>query len=282
MYTIDQGVLKGSCAYFNSPSNLAKSLFFYINSLGHFYCDHNYRVKRDKFDSYLLMYIAAGEGFLTINDKTQPIKANDILLINCYKPHIYEASSFLETLWTHFDGNVSSDYFSLINERAGSIIRSKNSTLIQDYLLSMIEDFKKNRMINEAILSCNIQRMLAELLMLSMENSPENSTNSNCIDKSIDYIKNNYKNKISLEDISTCVCMSPFHFSRVFKRETGYSPYEYVTMLRINHAKTLLKTTNLLVKEIAFECGFNSETCFIIAFKKHAGIAPSEFRKIPF
>jgi AraC family transcriptional regulator len=282
MYTIEQGVLEGSCAYFNSPSNMAKSLFFYVNSLGHFYCDHNYKIKRDKFDSYLLMYIVAGEGLLTINNKPQPIKANDILLINCYEAHMYETNSSLETLWTHFDGNVSKDYFNLISERMGNVISSKNSTLVQDYLLTMTEDFKENKIINEAILSCNIQRMLAELLILSMENSLGNSTNSNYIEDSIVFIRDNFKNKISLEDISANVCMSPFHFSRIFKRETGYSPYEYVTMLRLNHAKTLLKTTNLLIKEIAFECGFNSETNFVIAFRNHTNLAPSKFRKIPF
>lgn len=282
MYTIESGVLEGSCAFFNSPSNVAKPLFFYISSLGHFYCDHNYRVKRDKFDSYLLMYVVAGEGLITINNRAQTIKANDIILINCYKPHIYETSSSMETLWMHFDGNVSNDYFNLINERSGNVINSRNSTLVQDYLLSMIDDFRKNRMINEAILSCTIQRMLAELLILSAENTLGNSTNSNYIDESIAFIRNNYKNKISLEDISANVCMSPYHVSRIFKRETGYSPYEYVSILRLNHAKTLLKTTDLSIKEIAFECGFNSETNFIIAFKNHTSLTPGEFRKIPF
>lgn len=283
MYMIDTGILDSSCAYFHSPSSMAKSMFFYIHSLGHFYCDHNYKVERDRFDSYLLMYVAAGEGLVTINNKQQHIKENDIVLINCYKPHIYETNSFMEIIWTHFDGNISRDYFNIINERAGNVINSGNSTLIQDYLLSMVEDFRKNKIINEAILSCNIQRILAELLILSTENPAGNPGNSiNYIEESIKYIRSNYRKRISLKDISASVCMSPYHFSRIFKRETGYSPYEYVTMLRLNHAKTLLKTTDLSIKEISFECGFNSEMSFITAFKNHTKLTPTKFRRIPF
>jgi AraC-like DNA-binding protein len=282
MYTIESGVLENSCTFFNSPSNIAKSLFFYINSIGHFYCDHNYKISREKYDSFLLMYIVKGQGLLTIKDTPQPIQANDTILINCYEPHSYETDTHLETLWIHFDGNISLDYFNLINERMRNVISTTSSTLIQDYLLTTITDFKENKIINEAIVSCNIQRMLAELLNLCSESSLENSSNSNSIAEAITYMRNNFKNKISLEEISNHICISPFHFSRIFKRETGYSPYEYVTMIRLNHAKALLKTTKLLIKEIAFECGFSSETNFVIAFKNHTKITPSKFRKIPF
>ena len=96
----------------------------------------------------------------------------------------------------------------------------------------------------------------------------------------ISYINDNYKNKITLEQLSSTVNMSPFYFSRMFKKETGYSPYEYIIIVRINEAKRLLKGSDLLIKEIAYRVGFNSESRFVTSFRKNTELSPTEFRNV--
>ena len=76
--------------------------------------------------------------------------------------------------------------------------------------------------------------------------------------------------------------MSPYYFSRLFKNTTGYSPYEYITYVRLDRAKTLLKTTDDTIKEITYAAGFGSEANFITCFKKHNGCTPRQFREMPF
>lgn len=281
MYTIERGVLENSFIHFNSPSNIAKSIFYYINSVGHFYCDKNYKVSRESFDSFLIMYVVKGEGILTINNKSRIVKERDVMLVNCHEPHIYKTDTFFETLWMHFDSSVILDYYNLIKQDNTHVVFS-TSSLIPDYLKSIINLFKEGQIINEPLISCDIQRILAELFNLSNGNHTRTSVSQSSINSSINYIKDNFKNKLSLDDIAANISMSPFHFSRIFKKETGYSPYEYIIIIRLNHAKSLLKTTNMLIKEIAFECGFNSESNFIIAFKKHTNMSPKQFRNIPF
>jgi Transcriptional regulator containing an amidase domain and an AraC-type DNA-binding HTH domain len=282
MYTIGSGILDNSYIHFNSPSATAKSIFFYINSVGHFYCDKNYFVSRENFDSFQIIYIVKGEGLLTINSETKLFKENDIILINCYEPHKYETNTNLETLWLHFDGNVSLDYFNLIKQDNTHVILPAPSMLIPNYLSLIINLFKENQLINEPLISCKVQRILAELLNISNKNLSNTSANSSLINNSIYFINNNFKSKLSLEDIANSVSISPFHFSRVFKKETGYSPYEYMIIVRLNHAKYLLQTSNMRMKEIAFECGFNSETNFFITFKKHTNMSPREFRNVSY
>lgn len=282
MYTIEKGVLENSCIYFNSPSNIAKSIFYYINSVGHFYCDNNYIVSRKNFDSFLLMYVVKGEGLLTIENKSRIIKENDVMLINCYEPHIYETNTSMETLWIHFDGNVIFDYFNLIKQDNIHLIFPDLSSSIPNYLRSIINLFKEGQIINEQSISLEIQKILAEVFNLSNGTSNNPTLNSNLINSSISFIKDNFTNKISLKDIAHSVSISPFYFSRLFKKETGYSPYEYIILVRLNHAKHLLKTTDMLIKEIAFECGFNSESNFVLTFKKHTNINPKQFRNIPY
>lgn len=281
MYTIEEGVLNNSCAYFHTPSSLAKSMFFYLICAGHFYCDNNYFIQRKNYDSYLLMYIKEGEGTIYYDNKTYSASKNDVVLINCYKPHAYKSEGW-ETLWFHFDGNVSNQYFQYLYSKLGCVISLKDISIIPKYIDTFVENFKSGKIINEPLISCDIQRILTELMLNSSEIIDSSSGASNSILSSVLYIRANFKSKLSLNELAANACMSPYYFSRVFKKETGYSPYEYITMIRLNHAKNLLKTTNLLVKEIAFETGFNSESNFVTCFKDHVNLTPSEFRAIPF
>ena len=76
--------------------------------------------------------------------------------------------------------------------------------------------------------------------------------------------------------------MSSSHFSRVFKQQTGFSPYDYILISRLNRAKYLLQVTDMTVASIAYEIGFNSESNFIYFFTENEGISPGKFRKLKF
>ena len=86
---------------------------------------------------------------------------------------------------------------------------------------------------------------------------------------------------ISVQDVASAVSLSPSHFSRQFKARTGYSPYEYIVLRRIDKAKYLLTSTKQSVGEIAYATGYNSEENFSHSFQKHVGISPGLFRKYP-
>ena len=84
--------------------------------------------------------------------------------------------------------------------------------------------------------------------------------------------------ELSLEDLAAQAALSPFYFSRLFKRETGFSPHRYILAARIGNAKFLLQSTGDSVKRICFTVGFTSESSFCTAFKKETGLTPSEYR----
>ncbi|MFZ8765368.1 helix-turn-helix transcriptional regulator [Enterococcus diestrammenae] len=93
------------------------------------------------------------------------------------------------------------------------------------------------------------------------------------------YIEENYKNQISLQDLSQSVSLSKEQFCRFFKHSFRTSPIQYLNQYRINRACLLLGSTNLSVIDIALEVGFDSSNYFSIAFKKAIGMTPSQFRK---
>ena len=86
---------------------------------------------------------------------------------------------------------------------------------------------------------------------------------------------------ISVADIAASVSLSPSHLSRLFKMQTGFSPHEFITLRRIDAAKELLLTTDLSIKQIAYQVGYHSEANFITSFSGKSGITPAAFRKNP-
>lgn len=92
------------------------------------------------------------------------------------------------------------------------------------------------------------------------------------------YIRENYFRQISLETISKVVKMSPFVFSRYFKKNSGVGFVEYLNRVRTNKACYLLRETDYLVHEIAVECGFVSISNFNKQFRKTEGISPRDYR----
>ena len=74
--------------------------------------------------------------------------------------------------------------------------------------------------------------------------------------------------------------MSKYHFSRLFKKVCGYSPYEFLILTRLNRAKYLLKTTSLPIKVIAQNVGYQSVTTFTNAFTDRLGISQSYISRL--
>jgi AraC-like DNA-binding protein len=100
------------------------------------------------------------------------------------------------------------------------------------------------------------------------------------IEKAKTYLADHYTDDISLKQIADHCCVSAFHFSRLFKTFTSYSPHQYLLNLRLKHAEMLLKNTQLPVTDICFSSGFNSLEYFSAAFGQKYKHAPSRFRAI--
>lgn len=100
------------------------------------------------------------------------------------------------------------------------------------------------------------------------------------IEKAKQFISDHFSDDISLSEIAKHCHISPYHFSRLFKTLTGYSPYQYLIETRLHYASVLLKNTDLSATAIAFDTGFNSLEHFTASFTKKFNTSPSQFSKI--
>ncbi len=100
----------------------------------------------------------------------------------------------------------------------------------------------------------------------------------NCIEKAKQYILENYQRDISLEEVSRKVDISLYYFSKLFKDVVGENFIEYLTRVRIEAAKKLLRS-ELSIKEVAIEVGYKDSNYFSRLFKRCTGVTPTEFKE---
>lgn len=103
---------------------------------------------------------------------------------------------------------------------------------------------------------------------------------SNYVSKAITYIQQHIDEEISLDKISEYVGYSNYHFHRLFKKETGYSLYDYIKQQRLIKASLLLKHSELSILDISTLSFFNSQEAFTRAFKNKFQIPPKKFRML--
>jgi len=95
-----------------------------------------------------------------------------------------------------------------------------------------------------------------------------------------DFIRENLNNGISLKEIADAAGdVSPYHFSRLFKEATGFSPYQFLIECRVLTAQQLLRAQrSLSLGEIAFRCGFADQSSFTRCFRQRTGLTPKQYR----
>lgn len=94
-----------------------------------------------------------------------------------------------------------------------------------------------------------------------------------------DYIDEHLDEPIALRTLAGLVRLSPFHFARGFKQSFGVPPHRYHTSRRIERAKTLLGSPSHSVTNIAIDVGFTETSSFTKAFRKLAGVTPTQYRQ---
>lgn len=94
------------------------------------------------------------------------------------------------------------------------------------------------------------------------------------------YLRDHYRNDISISDMATLVGLSSFHFIRAFQKSFGSTPHQFLTVVRLDKAIELLRASSKSIEEVAYDVGFLNRQNLLRAFKKVHGISPSEFKRL--
>lgn len=264
-----------------TPSEFAKSNLMYLQEIGSLKAIKTHTSKRQNLESFLFFYVKEGSGVLDYNGKEYQVKEGDCVFINCKNPYSHKTSENLWALdWIHFYGeNVLPIYIKYV-ERGGQPVfhpdKLEEASAIFDRLRDVAgsSDYIRDIRINECI------AVLLTFLM-SFSWAPEElrqTDNSRTVYDLKDYMDTHYQEKISLDILADTFLVNKYTLSRNFKEQFGTSIINYLLMVRITHAKQLLRFTDETVEEIGTKCGITPLYYFSRMFKQIEGISPLEYR----
>lgn len=268
-----------------TPSSKNKTLFFYIQEIGHFKADKPYYTERANLSSYLIKYTLSGEGRLVYDDKEFLLTRGSVFFIDCEKYQFYETVSEdpWEMIWIHFYGSTSKGFYDEFI-RSGTNVFNTDPLLshynkIQLLISSLLQlqsqqdvqtDFKSSLMIHE---------LLNELIMQKFQldfDKEEIPTHVISMKKLLD---SNFHQNITLEQLENQFYLNKYQLNKDFSRFIGIPPIDYQINKKINYAKDALRFSDKSIKEIAEEVGITNHAYFSRLFKKRTGISASEYRK---
>ena len=131
----------------------------------------------------------------------------------------------------------------------------------------------------------DVRDLLSKVVLLLLQNNPgmtpekKSQKDINRVRQMLGYIQTNFTEPLCVEQIASCVNISPRECGRSFKKIVGVSPIQYVIELRIRRAGQLLAETDLPVTEICAFCGFESQSYFSKVFRERLGVSPLAYRK---
>ena len=127
--------------------------------------------------------------------------------------------------------------------------------------------------------------LLAEVARMNRSSAEENIEEkgkiTNMISRAVDYISQCYMEDIRIGDLAKACHISETHFRRVFTSYMHMSPLEYINKVRIQTACEILKKTDESIADIAYKCGFTTNSTFNRNFRQLMGMSPAEWRKRP-
>lgn len=148
--------------------------------------------------------------------------------------------------------NIFSDIIKLTDKIEGETINIENETKLVNHISLLINNL-------------NLEEEISKKLSLKKINEIK------------EYIDDNYLKNIMLDDLAETAKVSKYYLIRKFNGRYGLSPHQYITNLRINHAKNLLKN-NMDFADIALDSGFYDQSHFSKCFKEYTGVTPMNYK----
>lgn len=231
-------------------------------------------------DHLVMIYIHKGAANYTYFDTIGEVKKRDLIILNPQETIQLEPIRKLEWIRVEVTGILFTSSFEVESQRNLFIVTDESQTLKYYLDLAIVENeqqFRGSELIMRKLIECVMVHVLRHH-ELSIKDSTVQVRHRE-IEKVKKYIRENYFEKVSLDELSEIVNINKYYLIRLFKQQTGLSPIDYLINVRLSQAEKLLTQTSLTISEISDRVGFHSPSHFSKTFKESNHMTPSTYRK---
>ncbi len=215
-------------------------------------------------------------GMLHVDGKDYDISVNTLI---CAKPGCLRNTTFpFKCYYLHLDAD--GDIATCLSDMPAVFITKKREKYIKLFR-EMILKYNSAEVYSDILANAKMMELLYAILKEGAKYREETGANIRCnpiISDALKYIDENFASKSTLDELSKQVNLSPIYFHKLFKTSVGETPYQYVLKKRLKKAVGMLMTGEGSLTDIAFDCGFSSQSYFNYVFKKEFGKTPGEYR----
>lgn len=232
-------------------------------------------VSRAGYNSFGLYGVVKDEVVLKTKNKTYKARAGGTLFFSQEDAHtvVNGGDILYEAYFAYLYGPEVKGFYDSFQSKFGCVMTDFIPPSLENAIqqtTAMIQSGNENKY----LISSLLYNVLTEFLQKCDESDGRDG-----ITDAIKYVMEHYKEKITLDTLSSMAYTDKFYFIRQFHSLTDFTPKEYQNELRLNEALSLLKNTNLSVTAIAKEVGFFDARGLIALIKSRKGCSPSQLRK---
>jgi AraC-like DNA-binding protein/quercetin dioxygenase-like cupin family protein len=237
-------------------------------------------------------YVKKGSCIIQLENESISFKENELIIILSNVSHSFQAGTdgctlmqleFMpELFFQNVKEDATEDSKALFSSQAFSsdsrIIRIANNVRIMRAIERIVTEMNtRNSYYRHLVILYYTELLL--LIQRHMDETYLPLCNNEMMRKSIDYIRQNFKEEINIGDISAHSGISERYLRKIFTQYLNMSPLDYLTQIRINSAIEMLRITDMSIKEVCFQCGFQSPQYFSRIFKQQTGVSPKDITK---
>lgn len=279
----------------------AKKMLYYIQEAGDFTAYSRYYTERESLDSFLIVYTISGTGKLLYRKNEYLLKPGSVFFINCMDYQLYQSvlGEPWHFLWIHFNGRTALAYFEEFIKGGSPVLYAEElcdetelwgnafpgkahqkEYVIEPLLKNILNSCGDMKFQTQILVSHTIETILTLLLSASCGKRMSACGASVRIEEMMKFIDRHHGEKITLDVLAAEFAQNKYTLQKEFKKATGLTPAAYTLACRMNHARELLRYSEMTVNEIAYAVGMDHVSHFINMFKKSENVTPGNFRRL--